>query len=58
MGRREVHHSDEALLDEVSIREWFHPTSKDAGNLIAGKQYSVGLISLFAEERSCFLQVV
>ena len=52
-----VHHSDVALLDEVPIREWFHPASKDAGNIITGTHYLVGLSSLLAEERSCFLQV-
>ena len=52
-----VHHSDEALLDEVSIREWLHPASKDAGNIITGTHYLVGLSSLLAEERRCFLQV-
>ena len=52
-----VHHSDVALLDEVPIREWLHPASKDAGNIITGTHYLVGLSSLLAEERSCFLQV-
>ena len=52
-----VHHSDVALLDEVPIREWLHPASKDAGNIITGTHYLVGLRSLLAEERSCFLQV-
>ena len=52
-----VHHSDVALLDEVPIREWLHPASKDAGNIITGTHYIVGLGSLLAEERSCFLQV-
>ena len=52
-----VHHSDEALLDEVSIQEWLHPASKDAGNIITGTHYLVGLSSLLAEERLCFLQV-
>ena len=52
-----VHHSDVALLDEVPIREWLHPASKDAGNIITGMHYLVGLSSLLAEERSCFLQV-
>ena len=52
-----VHHSDVALLDEVSIREWFNPASKDAGNIITGTHYLVGLSRLLAEERRCFLQV-
>ena len=52
-----VHHSDVALLDEVPIREWLHPASKDAGNIITGTHYLVGLSSLLAEELSCFLQV-
>ena len=52
-----VHHSDEALLDEVTIREWLHPASKDAGNIITGTHYLVGLGSLLAKERSCFLPV-
>ena len=52
-----AHHSDEALLDEVPIREWLHPASKDAGNIITGTHYLVVLSSLLAKERSCFLQV-
>ena len=52
-----VHHSDAGLLDEVPIREWVHPASKDEGNIITGTHYLVGLSSLLAEERSCFLQV-
>ena len=52
-----VHHSDVVLLDEVPIREWLKPASKDAGNIITGTHYLVGLSSLLAEERSCFLQV-
>ena len=52
-----VHHSDEALLDEVSIRELLHSASTDARYLITGTRYLVGLSSLFTEERSCFLQV-
>ena len=52
-----VHHSDVALLDEVSIREWLNPASKDAGNFITGTHYLVGFSSLLAEERRCFLQV-